>query len=76
MKSETNHKTSKNTDGESGQVKRIISNRFFSIYGIKRKTPNEFTQLGDAIEKLKNEIYNVFKISQIVKWLSSKLRRL
>lgn len=57
-----------------------INNRFFSfeLWGVKRETPNEFTELGKAVEEFKKvwkeEMYKLFKIPQIIEWLSKKLR--
>ena len=40
-----------------------IKNKLFSfeLWGIKRKTPNEFTELGKAVDNLKKEINRLFK---------------
>lgn len=38
-------------------MKTIFKNRFIEIYGEPRKTPNEFTELGDAIQKFKDAVY-------------------
>lgn len=52
----------------------LFKTPFFSIYGKKRKVPNEFTKLGDEASNLRNEIFKALKISQIVKWLSKMLK--
>jgi len=43
----------------------------FVIYGEKRETPNEFTELGDAVDNFKKELAKVFKpVSDLlVKWI-------
>jgi len=51
-----------------------IENRFFRLEFRKRKTPNEFTEFHDAVENLKSEIFKAFRIPEIVKWLSKKLK--
>lgn len=63
----TNHE-----NGNDG--KPLVSTRFFSIHWKKRKTPNEFTELGDAVDNFKMEIYKALKIPQIVEWLSKRLK--
>lgn len=56
-------------------VEKIVSNPLFSIYGRKRKTPNEFTEMADAMANLKMEIINELRIPQFVEWLSKKLKK-
>lgn len=63
-----------NADGESRQVEQIVSNRFFTLYGIKRKTPNEFTELSDALNNFRDELFKALYIPQIEEWLNSKLK--
>lgn len=52
----------------------IVSNRFFTIYGKKRQTPNEFTEFAKAREEFMNEIYKALRIPQIVEWLAKRLK--
>jgi len=52
-----------NADGESRQVEQIVSNRFFSICGIRRKTPNEFTELADVLHNLRDEIFKLGEVT-------------
>ena len=47
---------------KGNDVSRIVSNRFFTIYGRKRQTPNEFTKLAKARDEFMNEIYSSFNI--------------
>ena len=51
-----------------------IENRLFRLEFRKRKTPNEFTEAHDAVENLKSEIVKAFRIPEIAKWLSKKLK--
>ena len=60
-------------DLKGKNVEQIVSNRFFTIYGIKRRIPNEFTELGDALHNLRDEILKALYIPQIVEWLNNKL---
>lgn len=64
----------KNKQPSRNDGKPLVSTRFFSIHGKKRKTPNEFTELGDAVDNFKMEIYKALKIPQIVEWLSKRLK--
>ena len=52
-----------------------IENRFFKfeLWGVRRETPNEFTELHDAFEDFKLELFKLFKIPQLVKWLNKKM---
>lgn len=40
----------------------------------KRKTPNDFTRLGDSVEAFKKEVYKALYIPQIVEWLAKKIK--
>ena len=51
-----------------------IENRFFRVELRKRKTPNEFTELHDAVENLKTEIYKALVLDKIVKWLNNIIK--
>ena len=64
----------KSKDEASNDGKPLVSTRFFSIHGKKRKTPNEFTELGDAVDNFKMEVYKALRIPQIVEWLSKRLK--
>lgn len=64
----------KNEKQKSNIDQPVVSTRFFSIHGKKRKTPNEFTELGDAIDNFKMEVFKALKIPQIVEWLSKRLK--
>jgi len=55
---------------KGNDVSRIVSNRFFTIYGKKRQTPNEFTEFAKARDELVNEFYKALRIPQIVEWLA------
>jgi hypothetical protein len=57
----------------SNEIKPIATTRFFSIEGKKREAPNEFTELGKAIDMFKIEVYKALKIPQIVEWLSKRI---
>ncbi len=39
----------------------------------RRKTPNEFTELGDAVENLKMEIIKALRMDKFVEWLAKRL---
>lgn len=58
---------------KSNDIDKIISNRFFTVYGKRREKPNEFTRFADARDNLKSEIYKAFKIPQIIEWLAKLL---
>ncbi len=59
---------------QGNDVSRIVSNRFFTIYGKKRQTPNEFTEFAKARDELVNEFYKALRIPQIVEWLARQLK--
>jgi hypothetical protein len=61
-------------DEAANDGKPLVSTRFFSIHGKKRKTPNEFTELGNAVDNFKMEVFKALKIPQIVEWLSKRLK--
>ena len=67
-------KNDQKTGGGNHQVEQIISNCFFTIYGIKRKTPNEFTKLADILHKFRDEIFKVLYIPQIVEYLNNRIK--
>ena len=60
---------------KSNDIDKIISNHFFTIYGKRRETPNEFTRFADARDNLKSEIYKALKIPQIFEWLGELLKK-
>ena len=55
-------------------AKPLVSSRFFTIYGKKRESHNEFTRFGDAVENFKIEFFKALKIPQIVEWLNKRLK--
>ena len=59
---------------KGNDVSRIVSNRFFTIYGKKHQTPNEFTEFAKARDEFMNEIYKALRIPQIVEWLAKRLK--
>lgn len=61
-------------DEAANDGKPLVSTRFFSIHGKKRKTPNEFTELGDAVDNFKMEVYKALRIPRIVEWLSKRIK--
>ena len=60
--------------GKKDKTELIVKNRYFSIHGKKRKTSNEFTELGDAVDNFKMEVFRALRIPQIVEWLSKRLK--
>jgi len=61
-------------DEAANDGKPLVSTRFFSIYVKKRKTPNEFAELANAVDNFKIEVFKALKIPQIVEWLSKRLK--
>lgn len=55
--------------------KRIFKTRLFELWGTPRKTPNEFTELGDAVEAFKMSVFKAWKIDKIVDWISRMLNK-
>lgn len=60
------------TEPQRSDAERIVSNRFFTIHGVKRQTPNAFTEFVKARDNLRDELYNMFKIPQLVEWLNKR----
>ena len=56
-------------------MKQICNNRFFAIYGKRRKASNELIKHADAVKNFQNEIFKVLRIPQIVEWLNAKLTK-
>ena len=59
---------------QGNDVSRIVSNRFFTIYGKKRQTPNEFTEFAKARDEFLNQFFKALRIAQIVEWLARRLK--
>jgi len=57
------------------KIDKIIDNRIFAVYGRRRKVPNDFTRLADAVEDFQNEIFKALYIPQIANWLNKKLTK-
>ncbi len=51
------------------KIDKIIENRLFTVYGKRRKTPNEFTELADAMENFKQEVFKALRKTHIIEWL-------
>ena len=57
------------------RTEKIIENRLFTIYGVRRKRWNEFTEFADALNNLKSEILYALKIDRMIEWLNNKLQK-
>jgi len=56
------------------KIDKIIENRFITIYGIRRETPNIFTEFGEKRNKLIMEFYKALKIPQLCEWLNKIIK--